>query len=205
MSLVRRDPERAALVDNTDPGFAPTPAQVDPQHFWWTYAGGYNNSNTYDTTSVTNQSSSVNSAVWTATLQNTGYYDLYAFIPYVDNATPDTSSAKYTVYAGDGTHTSVTSQKAITDVGSGSWANLGKYYFTGGQAARVALSDWTGETGKNVWFDAVMWIPSASNQPPPTPQVTETPRVTQIPRPTSTSIPVASPTAAATWTPGPAA
>jgi N-acetyl-anhydromuramyl-L-alanine amidase AmpD len=199
MSLVRRDTERAALVDNTDPGFAPTPAQVDPQHYWWTYSGGYNGSNTYDTTSVTYQSSSVNSAVWTAYLQNTGYYDLYAFIPYVDNATPDTSSAKYLVYAADGTHTSVTSQKAITDVGSGSWANLGKYYFTGGQNARVSLSDWTGETGKNVWFDAIMWIPSATNQPPPTPQATDTPGATA----TYTSVPVASPTAAATWTPGP--
>jgi hypothetical protein len=197
MSLVRRDPQRAALVDNTDSGFAPIPSQIDPQHYWWTYTGGYNSSNTYDTMSVTDQSSSVNSATWTALLQNSGYYDLYAFVPYVDNSTPDTSSAKYTVHAGDGTHVAVTSQKAITDVGNGSWANLGKYYFNGGQNARVGLSDWTGETGKNVWFDAVMWIPSVSSGPPPTPQATETPV------PTSTARPAASPTAAATWTPGP--
>jgi S-layer homology domain len=197
MSIVRRDTERAALVDNTDPGFAATPSQIDPQHYWWTYTGGYSNSNAYDTTSVTYQSSSVNSAVWNVPLQNSGYYDVYAFIPYVDNSTPDTSSAKYTIFAADGAHVSVTSQSALTDVGSGSWANLGKYYFDGGQNARISLSDWTGETGKNVWFDAMMWIPSQSNQPPPTPHGTETPIAT------ATSTAIASPTPASTWTPGP--
>ncbi len=35
MSLVRRDSLRAALVDNTDAGFVPVPAQIDPQHYWW--------------------------------------------------------------------------------------------------------------------------------------------------------------------------
>ena len=36
--------------------------------------------------------------------------------------------------------------------------NLGKFLFNGGAASSVSLSDWTGESGKNVWFDAMMWI-----------------------------------------------
>jgi hypothetical protein len=197
MSLVRRDSERVALVDNTDAGFAATPPQIDPQHYWWTYTGGYAGSNTYATTSVTYQSSSINSAVWSAVLPSTAYYDVYAFVPYVDNSTPDTSSAKYHVFASDGEHIVTVSQRAITDVGTGSWANIGKFPFLAGQQARVSLSDWTGETGKNVWFDAVMWIPSQGSQPPPTAVATSTP----VPNNTPTS--VATSTPASTWTPGP--
>ncbi len=199
MALVRQDSQRAALVDNTDPGFSASPSQIDPQHYWWTYSGGYNNSNTYATTSVTYQSSSVNSATWMTQLPGSGYYDVYAFIPYVDNSTADTSSARYTVTGTGGTSIAVISQKAITDVGSGSWANLGKFYFAGGQNAQVSLSDWTGETGRNVWFDSIMWIPSITGEPPPTPATT----ATVVPAPTGTATPFSTPTPAATWTPGP--
>jgi hypothetical protein len=201
MSLVRRDSERAALVDNTDPGFVPIPSQIDPQHYWWTYSGGYSGSNTYATSSVTYQSSSINSATWSTRLATDGYYDLYAFVPYVDNQTPDTSSAKYQVTAVDGVHQAIVSQKAITDVGSGSWANLGKFYFNNSQDAVVSLSDWTGETGKNVWFDAVMWIPSIGGQPPPTPGATSTPPNPPPATDTPTQVPTSTP--APTWTPGP--
>ncbi|MEO8284897.1 MAG: S-layer homology domain-containing protein [Chloroflexota bacterium] len=202
MSLVRRDGERAALVDNTDAGFVAVPAQIDPAHYWWTYSGGYGNSNTYATTSVTNQANSVNSATWTGRLNTTGYYDVYAFVPYVDNSTPDTVSAKYKVYASDGIKTAVVSQKAITDVGTGSWANLGKYYFTGGTDARIGLDDWAGETGKNVWFDAVMWIPAQGAPPPPPPPATATPPPVP-PTVTRTAVPANTPTPGPTWTPGP--
>ena len=118
MTLVRRDNQQAARVDNTDPGFAAIPSQIDPQHYWWVYAGGYNGSNTYVTTSVVNQSSSTNSATWTAQVPVTGYYDLYAFIPYVDNQTPDTRSARYHVFGANGEQVVTVSQGAITDVGT---------------------------------------------------------------------------------------
>lgn len=193
MALVRRDSQLAALVDNTDSSFAATPAQIDPAHYWWTYAGGYSGSNTYDTLSVVNQSSSSNSATWTTQLANSGYYDVYAFIPYVDNQTPDTSSARYLVYASNGTQTATISQKAITDVGNGSWAHVGKFLFAGGANATVYLSDWTGESNKNVWFDAVMWIPAQANQPPPTPAVSPT-STPPPPQPTATRTPIRTPT-----------
>ncbi len=210
MSLVRRDTQRAALVDNTDPGFTATPSNLDPEHYWWIYGNGYNNSSTYATTSVINQASSYNSANWSSYLPSSGYYDVYAFIPWVDNHTPDTSAARYQVFAADGTYQIITSQRAITDVGNGSWANLGKFLFSSGTPARVSLSDWTGESGKNVWFDAVMWIPSISSDPPPPPPTappnrTSTPTLvpTSIAPSTATPTPTQTGTPAASWTPGP--
>jgi hypothetical protein len=194
MSMVRQDANRAALVDNTDPGFAAVPPQIDAAHHWYVYGGGYNNTNTYVTGSVTNQTSSVNSGTWTAYLSAAGYYDVYAFVPWVDNNTPDTSSAKYKVRNGASTTTVAVSQRAITDVGNGSWAHLGKFFFSGGNAV-VSLNDYTGETGRNVWFDALMWIPSVAGAPAPT----DTP----APPPTSTRVPTRTATPAPTWTPGP--
>lgn len=187
MSLVRRDWQRAALVDNTDAGFAATPPQIDPAHYWEIFGNGYNGSNTYVTASVVNQSSSYNSGVWTASLSSSGYYDVYAFVPWVDNNTTDTSAAVYNVTASNGTFGITTSQKAITDVGTGSWAHLGKFQFSAGTPARVSLSDWTGESNMNVWFDAVMWIPALSEVPPPTPP-------TAVPSATRTSTPTRTPT-----------
>src|SRR5207237_419339 len=117
MSLVRWDDAESATVDNTDAGFAAQPSQIDPQHYWWVYQGGFGGSNTYVTTSVANQSNSFNSGTWTARMPSSGYYDLYAFIPWVDNATPDTANARYQVQTADGTLIAAVSQKAITDVG----------------------------------------------------------------------------------------
>ncbi len=190
MSLVRQDSVRAALVDNTDTGFAAAPMPIDPQHHWYTYQGGNNGSNAYTTISVSSPQSSVNSATWTAHLQNYGYYDVYAFIPWVDNHTSDTASAHYKVYAADGQHTVTVSQRAITDVGDGSWAHVGTFLFNGDSDAQVSLDDNTGESGRNVWFDALMWIPSAGGVPIPT----DTPTL-----PPSTRTPASTPA----WTPGP--
>lgn len=222
MGLVRRDSLRAALVDNTDPGFRPTPPEIDPQHYWWTYGNGYGGSSTYVTTSVSNQSGSVNSGEWSAVLASSGFYDVYAFIPWVDNNISETSSARYRVSSADGEVTTQVSQRAITDVGTGSWAHLGRFRFTGGATGRVNLSDYTGETGRNVWFDAVMWIPAELNVPMPTsttapPTIiatatrtispTRTPTRTVTRTGTATRTPTYTPThtftPAATWTPGP--
>lgn len=197
MSLVRHDWERAGLVDNTDGGFTPSPAQVDPEHAWWTYGGGYGGSNTFTTKSVSNQQNSENSATWTVHLPNTGYYDVYAFVPYVDNNTADTENARYTVYAADGSRVAPVSQKAITDRGRGDWAHVGKFYFNGGAEARIYLDDYTGESARNVWYDAMMWIPAGVGSPPPPPQSTATNTPYMPPTATNTPVPVA------TWTPGP--
>jgi hypothetical protein len=204
MSLVRRDSARAALVDNTDSGFTAVPTPIDPQHYWWIHPGGYNNSNVYGTTSVVNQSSSYNSGTWRAWLTQGGTYDVYAYIPYVDNGTPDTSSARYQVYASDGVRTAVVSQRAITDRGVGSWAHVGAFPFNANAEARVSLSDWTGESGRMVWFDAVMWIPRSGSPPPPPPQYTPTRTPTPRPVSTATRTPTPLPTFTPTWSMTPA-
>ncbi|MEO6457074.1 MAG: S-layer homology domain-containing protein [Chloroflexia bacterium] len=221
MGLVRQDGLRAALVDNTDPGFVPTPSEIDPSRYWWTYGNGYGGSNSYVTTSVANQSDSANSGEWSAVLPSTGYYDVYAFIPWVDNGISETSSARYRVSGADGETLTYMNQRAITDVGSGSWGHLGRYRFSGGATARVNLTDYTGEPGRNVWFDAVMWIPSELNEPMPTatagppPSSTPTATRTRTPTrtatrtairtgtPTRTATNTATSTPEATWTPGP--
>jgi hypothetical protein len=224
MSLVRRDWAFAARVDNTDGSFEPVPAQIDPQHYWWTHPGGYGGSNTYGTFSVDQQTESYNSGTWTAQITNAGYYDVYAYVPYVDNNTPDTGSARYRVTSRDGDRTVTVSQRGITDRGVGGWAHVGKFYYDAYSTGRVHLSDYTGESGRNVWFDAVMWIPSTvAGTPPPqattTPQPTKTPTRTpsrtptrtptrtNTPRPTSSPVPTDTPpptnTPAPTFTPGP--
>ncbi|MDQ3928466.1 MAG: S-layer homology domain-containing protein [Chloroflexota bacterium] len=201
MSLVRGDSRRAGLVDNTDAGFSASPAQIDTNHAWWTYGNGYNGSSTLTTKSVTSQQSSENSATWTAYLPNAGYYDLYAFVPYVDNNTPDTENARYTVYASDGVKVVPVSQKAITDRGVGEWAHVGKFHFNAWAEAKVYLDDYTGESGRNVWYDAIMWIPADGTTPPP-PAATSTP--TRPPStPTNTRVPTSTATPMPTWTPGP--
>lgn len=215
MSLVRRDTQRVGLIDNGGAGFSTVPSQVDPQHSWYVYSNGYEGSSSLSTLSASSQQASTNSATWTSSVPSRGYYDLYAFIPYVDNSTPDTANARYKVYAADGLQTAPVSQKAITDVGTGSWAHIGRFLFDAGAVA-VGLDDYTGETERNVWFDAMMWIPAAAGSPPPTAQPTATRTRTPVPPPptgtrvvgnTPYSTPITQPTstsnAGPTWTPGP--
>ncbi len=205
LALVRRDWQRAGLIDNGGAGFEAVPPQIDPQHYWYVYNGGYNGSNCLTTTSVTSSQYSYNSATWTSQMPSTGLYDVYAFVPYVNNGNSDTESARYRVDASDGTRTVTVSQKAITDLGLGGWAHLGRFSFNGGAPAGVHLDDVTGESGRSVWFDAVMWIPAASGAPPPTPPppATGTPVPTNTQVPASTAVPTFTPTAQAIWTPGP--
>jgi hypothetical protein len=86
------------------------------------------------------------------------------------------------------------SQKAITDVGNGSWADVGRFLLNSGET-QISLSDYTGETGKNVWFDAVMWIPATSGggNPTDTPVPTRTWTPSRTPTRTPTDTPVRPP------------
>lgn len=199
MSLVRNDSARTAFVDNSDPGFAPIPSQISAANYWYSYSGGYANSNALATHSASANQSSTNSGTWTAWLPLAGNYDVYAYIPYVNNNAPDTAAAKYHVSSSSGIKIVTVSQKAITDVGSGSWAHLGTFSFLGGEPARVTLSNLTGETGRNVWFDAMMWIPSSASASPGEPS--PTPARTSTPVPTRTATPTRTTTAVATRTP----
>jgi hypothetical protein len=220
LALVRRDWTVAARVRNSDSGFAATPAVMDRDHGWSAYPGGWNGGTAYRALSVTG--GPTNLATWSATLPGVGLYDIYAFIPWVDNGRAETSSARYTIATTNGPATVVLNQKAITDSGirqgnlapQGEWAHLGR--FNSPAAASVSLSNSTNDTNLNVWFDTIMWIPAGTLTPPtavptstprPPPTVTPVPTLTHMPVPdTATPVPTATDTPlppTATWTPGP--
>ena len=168
MSKVRRDWARSALVDNSDPGFTANPPA--PGLGWQIFNGiGYNGSSSYMALSTTG--SATNSGTWQAALPRSSTYDLYAYIPWTNNGNSETQSARYTVTTVTGTVQVVINQKALTDAGilqngttQGEWAHLGRYTF--GTAATVTLSNSASDSGRNVWFDALMWIPINSAYPP---------------------------------------
>lgn len=210
MALVRGDSNADTVVDNLDDSFHPVPTTVDQAHNWYTAAGSTYGTDAYSTYSVADQSQSTNYAVWRPNIPTEGAYDIYAFIPYVNNGNTDTSHAVYTVgFSGNNTAQVVINQDAYTDglasygeedSMQGQWAAIGRYYLDAGTTNYVKLSDVTGETNKNVWFDAMRFIPVGSGQPPATATPTDTPVVqpTDTPTPPPTDTPVPAPT----FTPG---
>ncbi|HUS14999.1 MAG TPA: S-layer homology domain-containing protein [Chloroflexia bacterium] len=229
MARVRNDGAVVARIDNTDGGFAASPGIIDPAHGWTIYTGaGWNGSNSYRALSTTG--AATNAATWSATLPGSGLYDVYAFIPWIDNGRAESRGARYTVATTGGAVTVTVDQKALTDAGilqngntQGEWAHLGRFNLN--SATNVSLNNATStDSALNVWFDAVMWIPAgsvASPTPvPPTPSTatrtptrtptwtpTWTPTNTPIPTDTWTPLPTDTPlptnTPLPTWTPGP--
>ncbi len=221
MALVRGDSEADTVVDNLDSPFHPVPTVIDPAHQWYSAGGSTYGSNAYFTYSVVDSSQSTNYAVWRPNIPAAGSYDIYAYIPYVSNGNTDTSNAVYTVGWSGGNSTLVNiNQDAFTDGLAGwglqdsmhgQWAALGRYSLDAGTANYVKLSDVTGENGKNVWFDAMRFIPvdpngmptaTPTDMPMPTDTPTDTPQPTDTPVPTNTPIPTDTPTPAPTFTPG---
>jgi hypothetical protein len=203
LAKIRRDNTLAARVDNTDPGFSVNPPV--PGNGWQVIPGvGFNGSNAYLATSTTG--GPTNSATWRASVPAEGWYDIYAFIPWYDNHNPETASARYTVATTTGPVQVTVNQKALTDAGilqngntQGEWAHLGRFRCT--IVPSVDLNNATGDSGKNVWFDAMMWIPYTG--PIPTPTNTPPPGPTNTPTRTPTNTPVNTPVNTPTWTPPP--
>jgi hypothetical protein len=94
-------------------------------------------------------------AMWNFVLGQSGYYDVYVFIPASPRAT---QSAVYQVFHGGQLSPGILiDQTAQPD----QWVLLGNYYFTGGQAGQfVYLSNQTAEetAARDVLVDAVMII-----------------------------------------------
>ncbi|MGI8586745.1 MAG: S-layer homology domain-containing protein [Chloroflexia bacterium] len=223
LARVRNDSAMVARVDNTDSDFAAFPGTIDPAHGWSIYSGGFGTSNAYRALSTTGPAT--NSGTWTASLPAGGLYDVYAYIPWLDNGRAETSSAHYTLATINGPTTVTLNQKAITDAGNGNgeWAHIGRFNLP--SYTSVSLDNATSDSALNVWFDAVMWIP-AGNVASPTPAPTNPPGPTYTPAPTSPPAPTRTPvltrtpvstntptalpptntstsSPTATWTPGP--
>ncbi|HMA34469.1 MAG TPA: S-layer homology domain-containing protein, partial [Chloroflexia bacterium] len=212
LALVRNDAAVVARVRNIDGGFDASPGIIDAAHGWSIYNGGWNGGQAYRALSTTG--AATNMATWTATLPAAGLYDVYAYIPWVDNGRAETSSARYTLNTPGGAVTVTLDQKALTDAGvlqgnlapEGEWAHLGRFNLSTSSA--VALSNATGDSALNVWFDTLMWIPAGavpSPTPPPTNTALPTHTPTRVPTatPSSTATPVPTDPPTATWTPGP--
>ena len=100
----------------------------------------------------------VEGGTWRPDLPRAGRYHLYAFIPYWNNATPDTRAARYLIHHAGGETVVVVDQSLWVD----RWADLGVYEFPAGRQAFVYLDVLTDEEGFCVWFDAVLWVPEGN-------------------------------------------
>ena len=107
-------------------------------HFWWTYT-------TADAVIDTGY------AVWTPNLPQTGFYEVFVYIPSTDN---QTDSAKYVVNHSDGSSEVWIDQTTA----AGNWVSLGKYIFENDGTQNIRLGDGTGVRGKKIVFDAVKFV-----------------------------------------------
>jgi len=107
-------------------------------HFWWTY-----------TTAGT--AIDTGYAVWTPNLPETGFYEVFTYIPAIDN---QTDSAKYVINHSDG----MSEVRIDQATAAGSWISLGKYFFENDGTQNVRLGDGAGIKGKKIVFDAVKFV-----------------------------------------------
>ena len=107
-------------------------------------------------------------ARWAPVLKESGKYEVSVFVP-VRHAT--TSNARYRVYGVKGTSTDII-VPVVQSQYDNQWVTLGVFDFDKGavNAGTVFLNDLTGETGKEIAFDAVRWrkvitLPSTPDGP----------------------------------------
>jgi pimeloyl-ACP methyl ester carboxylesterase len=124
---------------------------------------------------------------WKPPLDRCGDWEVYAFIPWIDNGIADTANAAYEIKFRTGMVTVVVDQGSYDRVGipeSARWKSLGVFPFSANAhlaGESVTLGDNTGEgtVGNNqrsVNFDDLRWVhrgenPAACSGPPPAGQV----------------------------------
>lgn len=92
-------------------------------------------------------------ATWQPTLPETGDYRVRAYIPYVLNGLDDSKSLRYHVFHEGGSTLVLIDGEVLAN----GWADLGTYRFRANGSALVGLSAMTGDAGRGVWADAVIW------------------------------------------------
>ena len=201
LAQVRNDNAAVARVRNNDSGFLASPLPLDAAHGWGLYAGQGVGGGTA-VRALTTTGAADHTATWTAALPAAAVYDLYAYIPWVDNGRADTTAATYRVTTTGGIQAVTISQKALTDAGvrqgtlppQGEWAHLGRFNLP--TTGTVTLDNGAAAGALNIWFDAMMWIPAgAAPLPTVPPTVTPTRTPTGAPAATDTPTPTATPTA----------
>jgi hypothetical protein len=78
-----------------------------------------------------------------------------AWIPYIENQTPDSTAVRYVIHHPAGDSAVTIDQSAAAN----SWADLGTYQFDPNRHPFVELAAVDAKPGTNVWFDAIVWLP----------------------------------------------
>ncbi len=158
----------ATLVDDGDAGWSHTGK--------WHKASSSSDINGHLHWTATTAGAETASATWQATLPADGYYEVGVFI---DDNHASSGWAPYTIYSVDPTdketevhHTVYVDQEHIGSfqgpygwVHTGpQWVSLGTYYFTSSAAARIVLSNATGENGFQLAADGLELVPIAMSK-----------------------------------------
>jgi murein DD-endopeptidase MepM/ murein hydrolase activator NlpD len=123
-------------------------AQLFYRSFWYRDPLGYAGESYY-TMSTDTTAKSTNWAIWGASIPAAGLYNVYAYWP--SNAA-NTRSARYQIFHATGSTTVTVDQ----GVGGNEFVLIGSFSMGRGPVA-VILTDYTGESGKRVYFDAIKW------------------------------------------------
>jgi hypothetical protein len=123
-------------------------AQLFYRSYWYRDPLGYAGESYY-TMSTDTAAKSTNWAIWGASIPAAGLYNVYAYWPA--NAA-NTRSARYQIFHATGSTTVTVDQ----GVGGDEFVLIGSFSMARGPAA-VILTDYTGESGKRVYFDAIKW------------------------------------------------
>lgn len=131
------------VIDDLSGGFA----KYGPSQYWSQWSGGYAGHIwwTYTNVSVTE-----NFAVWTSTTPAAGRWRAFTYIP---NYHGSTTNARYTVGYPGGSTTVGVNQNAVYNW----WVPLVFRTLASGATVTVYLPDATGESSKQIAFDAVKW------------------------------------------------
>lgn len=113
----------------------------------------------------TNSASNTVWARWDPQLPSAGYWEISTFVP-AQHATTNNAHYKINGVVGRTTETEVDIQQNPLD---NLWVSLGIYQFSpGGNAGVVFLTDYTGESGQSITFDAIRWRQVVGMNNPPT-------------------------------------
>jgi murein DD-endopeptidase MepM/ murein hydrolase activator NlpD len=144
-------PENAIVVDTTDPGFRRLGVG------WTELAQGIGGT-ALNVMSSPPTGSRLTVGVWRPALPRAGRYRVLAWVPYVANGLKDAGRARYVVGHADGSGD--TQQISISQADTANWwADLGVHLFDPQRAPFVGLAANDSESGNNVWYDAIIWIP----------------------------------------------
>ncbi|MEA1985866.1 MAG: PKD domain-containing protein [Candidatus Marinimicrobia bacterium] len=106
-------------------------------HYWWTYSE--------------NSGADVCYTKWTPNLDESGFYEVLAYIPDIDNPATSVPYKIKSLYENNKTVIINQSENA------NSWVSLGKYFFEKDGSHQVHLGDDTGIDGEKIVFDGIRW------------------------------------------------